>query len=86
MIRILVPEQLKKITDGKMELEVSGASSLSDLIERLDLTYSGFKARVSNRNFILFFVNGEDVRFLSGDSTPVKDGDEISIVAAVAGG
>lgn len=85
MIKVLFPEQLVKLV-GQREIETSLRSNIQELIADLEDHFPGLKARVSNRNFVLFFINGEDIRFLEGDQTPLKDGDEVSIIAAIAGG
>jgi molybdopterin synthase sulfur carrier subunit len=61
------------------------------MINRLDKEYPGLKERICDesgelRRFVNLYINGEDVRFLSGLQTPIKAGDEVSIVPAVAGG
>ena len=66
-------------------------SDLSGVIESLDTSYPGIKARLCDesgelRPFVNIFVNGEDVRYLDGLSSAISDGDEVSIVPAVAGG
>jgi molybdopterin synthase sulfur carrier subunit len=72
----------------KVELEVA---DLSQMIEKLESDYPGFKERLLDeegelRYFVNIYVNGEDIRFDAGLKTSIKSGDEISIVPAVAGG
>ena len=67
------------------------SSNLSELVEKLDSEYPGFKERLVDENgelryFVNIYVNGEDVRFLKGLETATATGDEVSIVPAVAGG
>jgi molybdopterin synthase sulfur carrier subunit len=67
------------------------SSNLSELVEKLDSEYPGFKERLVDENgelryFVNIYVNGEDVRFLKGLETATSTGDEVSIVPAVAGG
>lgn len=89
-ISVRIPTPLRKVTNGAEKADVSG-STLNDLIGDLESQFPGIKARICDdsgelRNFVNVFVNGEDVRFLDGINTPTKEGDEISIVPAVAGG
>jgi molybdopterin synthase sulfur carrier subunit len=65
--------------------------SVAECIASLEASYPGLKERLCDesgeiRRFVNIYVNGEDVRFLQGLATPLKDGDEVSIVPAVAGG
>ena len=90
MKTVLLPEQLRKLADGQSELKVS-ANTVREMIAELESRYNGFDSRLINssgkvNNFVNIFVNGEDIRFLSGIDSWLKDGDEISIVPAVAGG
>ena len=78
------------MTNGQDKVEVT-ESILSVMIDNLESEYPGFKERLIDENgelryFVNIYLNGEDVRFLSGLSTDTKEGDEISIVPAVAGG
>lgn len=89
-IRVRIPAPLQRLTDNQIEVECSGRD-IRELIENLDKRYSGIKARVCDENgnlrgFINFFVNDKDIRFLQGDKTELKDGDEVSIIPAIAGG
>ncbi len=78
------------MTGGADQVNVAG-SKISEVIASLDSEYPGIKQRLCDeqgeiRSFVNVYVNGEDVRFLSGLDTATSDGDEISIVPAVAGG
>lgn len=89
-IKVRIPTPLQKLTDNQIEVECSGRD-IKELIENLDKKYPGIKARVCDENgnlrrFINFFVNDKDIRFLQGDKTELKDGDEVSIIPAIAGG
>lgn len=89
-VQVRVPTPLRKLTDGQDKIDVAG-STVSELIEHMDNDFPGFKERLLDesgglRYFVNIYLNGEDVRFLDGVSTPTKSGDEISIVPAVAGG
>ena len=89
-VTVRIPGPLRKVT-GNRETVTAAGGSLVEIIGRLDQEYPGLKERLCDesgeiRRFINLYVNGEDVRFLSGLETPVKAGDEVSIVPAVAGG
>lgn len=89
-IKVRIPQPLQKLTGGKEEVEVS-ASSVKDIIDGLEQSFPGMKERLLDekgkmRRFINLYVNEEDVRFLQGDATPLKEGDEVSIIPAIAGG
>ncbi len=89
-IRVRIPTPLRQHTGGRDTVDGAGAS-LVECIEQLEGEYPGIKNRLCDeggelRRFVNIYVNGEDVRFLQGLSTPLKTGDEISIVPAVAGG
>lgn len=87
---VKIPGPLRNLVDGLFEIEGSG-NSVANVIENLERDHPGFNERLldedgSLRRFVNIFVNGEDIRFLNGLETTVGDGDEISIVPAVAGG
>ena len=89
-IKVRIPTPLQKLTQEKSEVEVN-AASVQGLIEELNRTYPGIKDRIcdergSLRRFVNIFVNEEDIRFLKKENTSLKDGDEVSIVPAIAGG
>ncbi len=89
-ITIRIPAPLRSLTDNAQTVESSGAS-VRECLDDLEGHFPGVRERVCDdtgepRRFINIYVNGEDIRFLSGLQTPVKDGDELSIVPAVAGG
>jgi molybdopterin synthase sulfur carrier subunit len=90
-IKVRIPTPLQSITKNKSEVEVEKAQDIKDLIEKLEEEYPGIKERLLDENgnlrrFINFFVNEEDIRFLDGINTVLKDGDEVSIIPAIAGG
>lgn len=89
-IKVRIPTPLQKLTENKAELELKG-SSVRELIENMEKKFPGIKERIYDekdnvRRFINIYVNEEDVRFLQMDKTPLKDGDEVSIIPAIAGG
>lgn len=90
MIKVRIPTPLQKLTQNQAEVQIDGAS-LAEALKNLEAKFPGFKERLYDeggqlRRFINVYVNDEDVRFLAGDKTALKDGDSISIVPAVAGG
>ncbi len=90
MITVRIPTPLRPLTGGKGEVEGTG-SNVGELIEQLNGAHPGLKDRICDeqgdvRRFINIYVNEEDIRFLTGKATPLKDGDEVSIVPAIAGG
>ena len=89
-IVVRIPTPLRKMTNGQAKVEVDSAV-LGDLVEKLNSEFPGFKDRLVDeegelRYFVNIYLNGEDVRFMVGLKTATADGDEISIVPAVAGG
>jgi molybdopterin synthase sulfur carrier subunit len=89
-VKVRIPSALQKLTGGASEVEAS-SSTVQQVIEELEGRHDGFKRRLceddgSLRRFINIFVNDEDIRFLEGVNTQLKDGDELSIVPAIAGG
>jgi len=90
-IKVRIPTPLRKLTEEKDVVELNGTSSIGDLIESLEKDYPGIKERLVDekgevRRFINVFINDEDIRFLENKKSPLKDGDEVSIVPAIAGG
>lgn len=90
MIKVRVPTPLRPMTGGKSEVEIEG-NTISQLIENLGAAHPGLKERLYDENgevrrFVNIYVNEEDIRFLTGKDTPLKDGDEVSIIPAIAGG
>ena len=88
-VKVLIPTPLQKLTDGKDVVEAP-AGKIIDIINALDKQYPGLAERLCKdgkiRRFINIYLNEEDIRFLQGEETQVKDGDEVSIVPAIAGG
>jgi len=89
-IKVRIPAPLRRLCEGKEIVEVEG-KNLLEALEDLEKKYPGFKERLFEANgelrrFVNIFVNAEDIRFLSGLNTPLKDGDEVSIIPAIAGG
>ena len=89
-VKVRIPTPLQKLTKDKSEVSASG-STVQQILANLESQYPGMKERLYDdkgalRRFINFYVNNEDIRFLNGETTPVKEGDEVSIVPAIAGG
>ncbi len=89
-VTVRIPTPLQKLTKDKAEVKASG-KNVKELIEDLEKNFPGIKERICDeqgkiRRFINVYVNEEDVRFLQQDETSIKDGDEISIIPAIAGG
>jgi molybdopterin synthase sulfur carrier subunit len=89
-IPVSIPTPLRPLTDNLDTVEVEG-SSITELLGALDQKYPGIGERLLDaqgnvRRFVNVYVNGEDIRFLQDKATPVKPGDEVSIVPAIAGG
>ena len=90
MVQVRVPTPLRKFTGGAEAVQASG-TSVALVVSDLDKQFPGIKDRICDeagqvRRFVNIFVNGEDIRFLQQLATPVKAGDELSIVPAIAGG
>ena len=89
-IQVRIPTPLRKLTGGAESVTASGAT-IAAIVEDLERRHPGLKDRICDpegkvRRFVNVYVNGDDIRFQSNLDTPVKDGDEISIVPAIAGG
>ncbi len=89
-ITVRVPTPLQKLTQNQAEVKANGAN-VRELIEDLEKNFPGIKERICDetgkvRRFIHIYVNEEDVRFLQQEATPLKDGDEVSMIPAIAGG
>jgi molybdopterin synthase sulfur carrier subunit len=89
-VRVRIPTPLRRFTGGAEEVGVAGAT-IAGTIADLEARFPGIKERLCDeqgrvRRFVNIYVNGDDIRFLSSLETPVKDGDEVSIVPAIAGG
>ncbi len=87
---IRIPTPLRKLT-GEQEVVQADGSTIGEILQSLDGTYPGLKQRICDENgsvrrFVNVYLNDEDIRFLDENATVVKDGDEISIVPAIAGG
>ena len=89
-IVVRIPTPLRRLTDGQDKVDVD-SDSLGGVIDAMNEQYPGIRERICDdqgqlRNFVNVYINGEDVRFLQGLETATNDGDEVSVVPAVAGG
>ena len=88
-IEVRIPTILRTYTDGAKQVEGTGAT-LGELFVDLEQRHGGLQDRLVDngglRRFVNVYLNDEDVRFLNGLETPVKDGDKVTVLPAVAGG
>ena len=89
-VKVRIPQPLQKITQGKEMAEADGVN-VKSVIDDLDRRFPGIKDRICDesgkiRRFINIYGNDEDIRFLQGETTVLKAGDEVSIIPAIAGG
>ena len=90
MATVQIPTPLRKYTEGNATVTVEGGT-VGAVIDALESNHPGIKERICDdsgavRRFVNVFVADEDIRFLDNLDTPVKDGEELSIVPAIAGG
>ena len=88
--KVRIPTPLRKLTNNEEIVEVNG-STIDEAIAELQARYPGIKERLLDdtgnvRRFVNVYVNEEDIRFLQNQQTQLKEGDEISIIPAIAGG
>ena len=89
-VKVRIPTPLMKLTNNQSEISAEGGT-IADMLNNLESQYAGIKERICEENgtprrFINIYLNEEDIRFLDGEKTPIKDGDEVSIIPAIAGG
>ncbi|HZP28244.1 MAG TPA: MoaD/ThiS family protein [Acidimicrobiia bacterium] len=89
-VTVRIPTQLRTLSGGASEVAVEGAT-VAEVLAALDTAHPGFGERLHDesgnlRRFVNVFVADEDIRFLDGVATELKDGSVVSIVPAVAGG
>jgi len=89
-VTVRIPSVLRNLTAGKETIDVA-AGTVDQALAALEAAHPGIKGRLCDdagklRRFVNVFVADEDIRFLEGQATPVKDGDLIDIVPAIAGG
>jgi sulfur-carrier protein len=86
---VKIPSQLRPATDGEGELEVEG-TTVGEALDAVFDQHEGLRERITEdgtlRRFVNVYVSGEDIRFQDGLETSLSDGDEVTILPAVAGG
>jgi molybdopterin synthase sulfur carrier subunit len=88
-VSVKIPTQLRAATEGEGVATVDG-TTVGEVLDSLYERFGELRSRIAEdgglRRFVNVYVDGEDIRFLDGLDTPVKDGDEVTILPAVAGG
>jgi molybdopterin synthase sulfur carrier subunit len=88
-VTVKIPTQLRAATGGESQLEVEGGT-VGEVLDAVFDTHDGLRDRITQdgdlRRFVNVYVSGEDIRFQQGLETSIKDGDEVTILPAVAGG
>jgi sulfur-carrier protein len=89
-LKVLIPTPLQQLTNNQAVVECQGGT-VTEMLNSLESNCPGIKARICDeagnlRRFVNFYVNSEDIRFLDGADTILNDGDEVSIIPAIAGG
>ena len=88
-VKVQIPTPMRQHTEGKAVVEVSGAT-VQAVLDDLSKSYPGIASRIFDngqvRRFVNIYLNDEDIRYLDNLATAVKDGDELAIIPAVAGG
>ena len=89
-VLVRIPTPLRLITKGNAEVQAKG-DTIDDLVQDLERQFPGLRERLMDeggelRRFINLYLNEEDIRFLQGQKTALKEGDTVSIVPAIAGG
>src|SRR3989338_1464445 len=89
-IKVRIPTPLQKLTNNQSEVHCD-VKNINEMLAALEKNHPGIKERLCDgegklRRFVNVYVNEEDIRFLQGQDTALKDGDDISIIPAIAGG
>ena len=90
MATVRIPSPLRRYTNNQSKVQSNGAD-IAELIDSLENQYPGVKSRLCDesgqiKRYVNIFVNGEEIRTLQGQNTPVEEKDEVSIIPAMAGG
>ena len=89
LVKVQIPTPMRQHTEGKTVVEASG-DSVKAVLDDLGAKFPGISQSILDggqvRRFVNVYLNDEDIRYLSNLATPVKDGDELAIIPAVAGG
>ena len=89
-VKVRIPPPLQGVTGQRTEVEAEGAT-LREVLADLEERFPGIASRLYDddgklRRFVNLYVNDEDARYLNGEDTTVRDGDQVSIIPAIAGG
>lgn len=89
-ITVHVPTPLRKLTANQAQVQVE-AATIAELVDGLEQAHAGLREKLVDdggeiRRYVNIYVNDEDIRFLDGKETALADGDNVSIVPAIAGG
>ncbi len=88
-VKVQIPTPMRQHTEGQTVVEAAG-TTVKGVLDDLGAKFPGLLARIFDngqvRRFVNIYLNDEDVRYLDNLATPVKDGDELAIIPAVAGG
>ena len=89
VVMVKIPAQLRAVTDGEGEIEVDG-STVGEALDAVFSQHEDLESRITEdgdlRRFVNVYVGGEDIRYRDGLETAISDGDEVTILPAVAGG
>ena len=88
-VTVKIPTQLRSVTEGEGEIEVDG-DTVGEALDAVFAAHTDLRERITEdgtlRRFVNVYVSGEDIRFQDGLETALEDGDEVTILPAVAGG
>jgi sulfur-carrier protein len=89
-VKVKIPTPLRKLTQNNAEVEAAG-DTIRAVVDDLEKQFPGFKERMCDdqgelRRFVNVYVGEEDIRFLEGLDTKIPEGEQVSIIPAVAGG
>ncbi|MCY3792082.1 MAG: MoaD family protein [Gemmatimonadetes bacterium] len=89
-VTVHIPTPLRKLTNNQAEVEIADVASIEELIDGLENVHPGMKRKLVEdgkiRGYVNIFVNDEDIKFIKGKETNLKDGDSVTIVPSIAGG
>ncbi|MDE2811398.1 MAG: MoaD family protein [Gemmatimonadota bacterium] len=89
-VTVHIPTPLRKLTNNQAEVEIADVASIEELIDGLENVHPGMKKKLVEdgkiRGYVNIFVNDEDIKFIKGKETNLKDGDSVTIVPSIAGG
>jgi molybdopterin synthase sulfur carrier subunit len=89
-VKVRIPTPLRKYTNDQAEVDIEGAT-VGEVLTNMEAQHEGIRQNLVDeagevRRFVNVYVNDEDIRFLDGTGTSLKDGDSMTIVPAIAGG